>query len=143
MPMQDREGVTGTGATVACRSLRAAELLPGNEMAHPIWVTRDYPPASLTYAMASYRTTARALSATAGTHIFAGLLRHADHLVRRLIAFPWRLGELDSTLITVMLGNGAAGRVATKRKQRCGHDGDSQEVWHAGICPRHGAGRGG
>jgi hypothetical protein len=52
--------------------------------AHPIWVRRSYPPASLTYAMASPRTTTRAHSAITGT----------------------RRGELDSTLITVTSGNG-------------------------------------
>jgi hypothetical protein len=35
--------------------------------AHPIWVRRNYPPASLTYAMASPRTTTRAHSAITGT----------------------------------------------------------------------------
>jgi arylsulfatase A-like enzyme len=44
--------------------------------------------------------------------VFAGFLRHPDHQAGRLIAFPWRLGELDNTLITVMSGNGAEGRVS-------------------------------
>jgi arylsulfatase A-like enzyme len=38
--------------------------------------------------------------------VFAGFLTHAHHQVERLIAFPWRLGELDNTLITVISGNG-------------------------------------
>jgi hypothetical protein len=154
--------LTSVRIPAQCRSLQAAELLPGNETAHPIRVTRDYPPASLTYAMASHRTTARAHSAIAGTHtgrrgahdkgtrrrcrgrravvprsgrirqdvaacggtpplrpddvIVAGFLRHADHLAGRLIAFPWRLGELDNTLITVMSGTGAEGHVSDETK---------------------------
>jgi arylsulfatase A-like enzyme len=48
--------------------------------------------------------------------IVAGFLRHADHLAGRLIAFPWRLGELDNTLITVMSGTGAEGHVSDETK---------------------------
>jgi arylsulfatase A-like enzyme len=75
--------------------------------------------------------------------VFAGFLRHADHLAGRLIAFPWRLGELDNTLISAMSGNGAEGSVSEETETEGGHDGDSQEVWYAGIWPGQGAGRGG
>jgi len=48
---------------------RHTKTKPPSEAAHPIWVRRGYPPASLTDLMASQRTTARARSAIAPTHI--------------------------------------------------------------------------
>ena len=53
----------------------------------------------------------------------------------RLIAFPWRLGELDNTLVSVMSGDGAEGRVSDETETEGDHDDDSQEAWHAGIWP--------
>ena len=67
-----------------------------------------YPPASLTYAHGVSQDN----SAGAFGDSRDGFLVHADHQVGWLIALPWPPGELDSTLITVISGNGAEGRVS-------------------------------
>jgi hypothetical protein len=102
--MQPREILQATrnvltghyGAAKVCTGRRRPDRpCRATRTAHPIWVRRSYPPASLTYAMASPRTTTRAHSAVTRT----------------------RRGELDSTLITVISGNGVRTRLATKRKR--------------------------
>jgi len=59
--------------------------------------------------------------------VSAGFLTHADHQAGRLIALSWPRGELDSTLITVVSGDGAEGRVSGEtelNKQKESIDGD-------------------
>jgi len=66
----------------ACR--RHTKTKPPSETEHPIWVWPGHPPASLTDAMTSHRTTARAHPAIAGTHTG----RRAAHDTRNPASLP-------------------------------------------------------